>query len=160
MVLSTIGYEGSNISDFIACLLENDIDTIVDIREVPISRKRGFSKTKLAGALSESGLKYTHIRELGDPKPGREAARRGDYSEFRKIFARHMRTKAAKDALFELREIATQERVCLLCYERDPKHCHRSIVAKSVCRITKQSVRHIIVESVESKEIESESIAA
>lgn len=143
MQLMTIGYERASIEDFLATLRTAGVSVVVDIRELPISRKRGFAKTRLSEALDQHGIEYIHLRALGDPKPGREAARNGDFDRFRKIFAAHFRSDAAQTAFAELLEIAKKQSVCLLCYEREPKHCHRSIVAEKVRGELSTPINHL-----------------
>lgn len=143
MPLMTIGYEGASLEDFLKTLEAADVSLIADIRELPISRKRGFAKTRLSKALEERGIGYIHLRALGDPKSGREAARNGNFDLFREIFTKHLKTEEARIALTELQRIADSQLVCLLCYERDPKHCHRSIVAERIQRRVSTSVKHL-----------------
>lgn len=127
--VSTIGYEGADISAFLSTLSEAGVRTVADIRDVPVSRKKGFSKNKLAAALEEVGIGYVHLKQLGDPKEGREAMRRGDREHFLRVFHAHIDRSEAQDALDQLAfEVSSSETV-LLCYERDPKDCHRTIVA-------------------------------
>lgn len=127
--LMTIGYEGSTIDEFIKTLEIAGVKLLVDVRAVTVSRKKGFSKNGLAARLAEHGIRYFHAKELGDPKPGREAARSGDYVTFRRIFGQHLATQEAQKAVVELAEAAKSEMTCLMCYERDPSTCHRQIVA-------------------------------
>ena len=147
--LFTIGYEGAVIKDFIETLRAFDIKVLVDIREVPVSRKRGFSKNALAQALEQVKIRYVHLRDLGDPKPGREAARRGDMSAFEQIFREHIRTDKALKALEQARGIAYEGRACLLCFERDHSSCHRNIVAEEMLGHEINEIRHLDVESGE-----------
>jgi uncharacterized protein (DUF488 family) len=84
--LFTIGYERAAISDLIATLREVGVGALIDVRDLPVSRKRGFSKRALGQRLEEVGIRYIHLRDLGGPKPGREAARRGDFEQFERIF--------------------------------------------------------------------------
>ena len=147
--LFTIGYEGAVIKDFIETLRAFDIKVLVDIREVPVSRKRGFSKNALAQALEQVKIRYVHLRDLGDPKPGREAARRGDMSAFEQIFREHIRTDKALKALEQARGIAYKDRACLLCFERDYSSCHRNIVAEEMLGHEINEIRHLDVESGE-----------
>ena len=147
--LFTIGYEGAVIKDFIETLRAFDIKVLVDIREVPVSRKRGFSKNALAQALEQVKIRYVHLRDLGDPKPGREAARRGDMSAFEKIFREHIRTDKALKALEQARGIAYEDRACLLCFERDYSSCHRNIVAEEMLGHEINEIHHLDVKSGE-----------
>ena len=141
--LLTIGYEGSTLADFLATLQEAKVDVVVDIRDVPVSRKAGFSKHALTQALEAAGISYMHLKELGDPKEGREAARSGDYDEFRRIYTARLRTPQAKVELKTAIGTAKEARACLLCYERDPKNCHRSLVAKSMSDQAEFRVTHL-----------------
>jgi uncharacterized protein (DUF488 family) len=141
----TIGYEGTDLASFLAKLASAGIRQVIDVRELPLSRKRGFSKSALAAALAESGVRYIHLRDLGDPKPGREAARRGDHPDFLRIYTRHLKGMAAQTALAEANRQATAVRSCLLCFERDHDGCHRSIVADAMTAETGIEVTHLRV---------------
>lgn len=143
----TIGYEGSEVDHFLATLVAADISHVIDIRDVPASRKRGFSKSALALALESRGIAYTHLKALGDPKPGREAMRRGDYAAFLEIYNDHIQQPAAQVALGEAVVIALAEPSVLLCYERDPKHCHRTLVADLMKGLALFTIRHLGVNS-------------
>jgi uncharacterized protein (DUF488 family) len=128
----TIGYEGTDIERFVQTLKAVGVQVLADVRAVALSRKKGFSKTALRNRLAEEGIEYVHYNMLGDPKPGREAARAGQYDEFRKIYSKHLATVEAQLALKEL-EIAVEDKAtCLLCFERDPNVCHRSIVTQAL----------------------------
>jgi uncharacterized protein (DUF488 family) len=128
-VVYTIGYEGTDIDRFVATLKAVGVRLLVDVRAVALSRKKGFSKTALSARVKDEGIEYVHLIALGDPKPGREAARAGNHDEFRRIYGQHLGGTAARAALCDLRNLAAQRPTCLLCFEREPKICHRSIVA-------------------------------
>ena len=133
--LHTIGYEGSSIGDFLATLETAGINLLIDVRDVPISRKPGFSKNGLASVLAMHNIEYLHLKGLGDPKPGRIAAREGRYKDFRRIFAAHLRSKIAQADMVRGIEAASSKMACLLCFERDHRYCHRCIVAQEMaCR--------------------------
>jgi uncharacterized protein (DUF488 family) len=142
----TIGYEGASIPAFITALREAGVSLVLDIRAVPASRKKGFSKTPLAVHLAEAGIGYRHLRGLGTPKRGRDAAHGGDRDAFERIFLAHM---AEPEALLDLGEAlghARQQPTCLLCLERDPQNCHRLIVAERMARESGQEIHHLFVE--------------
>ncbi|TCI00836.1 DUF488 domain-containing protein [Roseococcus sp. SYP-B2431] len=139
----TIGYEGATLSGFLSALRRARVSLIVDIRAVAVSRRKGFSKNALASALREIGIDYMHLRGLGDPKAGREAARAGRMSEFRAIYANHLRSEAAQAALAEAIQISTRKSICLLCYEAESSGCHRTIVAASIARKTGLVIQHL-----------------
>ncbi len=129
-VVYNIGYEATDIRRFVDTLRSVGIECLVDVRAVPHSRKKGFSKKSLAAALEVAGIRYRHLVDLGDPKEGRDAARAGDYVAFRRIYSEHLEAEAGQLALQELSLLARQQVCCMLCFERDPKTCHRSIVAE------------------------------
>lgn len=128
--LLTIGYEGRTVDELIAALRTAGAELLIDVRAIAASRRPGFSKTALAGALREAGIDYLHLRALGTPKPGREAARKGRAAEMRAIFEEHLETPEAELAFEQAHAAALEQRSALLCFERDPGCCHRSIVAE------------------------------
>lgn len=142
-LIYTIGYESAAIEDFIATLQIAGIERIIDVREFPLSRRKGFSKNILHDILRANDIEYIHLKALGDPKEGREAARAGDYKKFQKIFSRHMKTASAQAELQTAIELAQSAISCLMCYERKPEECHRSIVAEAIVSETKQMVKPI-----------------
>ncbi len=117
----TIGYEGASVEVFIAALRKAGVALVLDIRAVPVSRKKGFSKTPLAKHLAEAGIGYRHLRGLGTPKHGREAARSGDHEAFERIFRTHLEEPEALLDLGEALSLAQAQAICLLCLERDPE---------------------------------------
>lgn len=133
--LYTIGYQGSDIDRFLTTLRSVGIETLADVREIPLSRKKGFSKTSLANALDDCGIEYLHFRDLGDPKPGRDAARSGRHDEFVKIYSKHLRSEPAQEALNSLLKVASEKITCMLCFERCATGCHRSIIADEAVRL-------------------------
>jgi uncharacterized protein (DUF488 family) len=128
----TIGYEGTDIERFIQTLCAVGVEVLADVRAVALSRKKGFSKTALRNKLADAGIEYVHFNALGDPKPGREAARAGRYDEFRTIYGKHLASADAQVALKELEIAVKAKATCLLCFERDPNVCHRSIVTHTL----------------------------
>lgn len=141
--IATIGYEGSNIDDFVAVLIQMGVEVLCDVRELPSSRKKGFSKTALSDRLAKVGIEYVHSKQLGDPKPGRDAARSGDLATFRQIFSSHLKRKDTKVALEELVRIAEVRKTCIMCYERDPNCCHRKLVVDNLVELRHFRVRHL-----------------
>lgn len=125
----TIGYEGSSVDQLLDTLRNVGVEVLADVRELPLSRKKGLSKKSLAASANERGLEYLHFRDLGDPKPGREAARGGDYQLFEAIYLTHLQTEAAQSALSKLLMVARSKVTCLLCFERCADQCHRSYIA-------------------------------
>lgn len=127
--LLTIGYEGLASSRFVGFLEENDVRLLVDVRELPLSRKKGFSKSSLSETLADAGIKYVHIRELGSPRPIRRRLKEdGDYASFFSDYHKHLQQQA--EALDQLSRLVEEyNRVCLMCFERSPEQCHRSRLA-------------------------------
>lgn len=131
-IVYTIGYEGTDIDRFVATLKAVGVDVLADVRALALSRKKGFSKKSLKARLESEGISYLHFVDLGDPKPGREAARAGQHAKFREIYSKHLRTSRATGALDELTGVVKERVTCLLCFERDPTVCHRSIVGEKL----------------------------
>ena len=127
--LYTIGYEGLDIDRFVAALKEARVEVLADVRAVPISRKKGFSKNVLGSRLEADDIGYRHFVELGTPEPGRRAARAGNRAEFSRITEAHLDGVEAQAALAALAELAERQATCLMCFERDPEDCHRTFIA-------------------------------
>lgn len=128
--LLTIAYEHATASAVLHELAQAAVGLVVDVRAVAASRRPGFSKRQLAAALDERGIGYLHLRGLGTPKEGRLAARAGQIETLFRIYDAHLATAQAREELDELTELVRSgRRVCLLCYERDPDHCHRQRIA-------------------------------
>ena len=145
--ICTIGYEGGTVDAFLRTLREAGVALVLDIRAAPVSRKKGFSKNQLAAHLANAGIGYRHLRGLGTPKRGREAARAGDVESFERIFLEHMEEPEALLDLGEAVALARAQPVCLLCLERDPEHCHRLIVGNRMAGESGQKLRHLFVEA-------------
>lgn len=128
--LFTIGYEGKTVDELLDALAAAGVDILIDVRAVAASRRPGFSKTALSGALSERGVDYLHLRPLGTPKAGREAARKGRIAEMRSIFEEQLATPEAELAMEKALDAAKEKRAALLCFEADAGGCHRAIVAE------------------------------
>lgn len=142
--LWTIGYQESTLAAVVAALRDAGVELLVDVRAVPASRRPGFSKRQLAAGLAEAGIGYLHLRALGTPAEGRQAAREGRHGRMREIYAAHLATLEAQAELDELcRLVAGGRRACLLCLERDPAHCHRSLIADALAARLGVTARHL-----------------
>ncbi|MBE7210295.1 MAG: DUF488 domain-containing protein [Gluconacetobacter diazotrophicus] len=130
--LFTIGYEEARFDEVRTALRAAGVQLVIDVRAIASSRRAGFSKRLLAEELAEAGIGYEHLRDLGTPKPGRDAARRGDISGMERVFRAHMAEPAALFALGTASERARTGRACLLCFERDHRFCHRRLVADMI----------------------------
>lgn len=142
MIVFTIGYEGLNIDTFMSLLADNDIDTVVDIRELPLSRKPGFSKKALANVLNLSGREYVHMVDLGCPKPVRDHYREDcNWKRYTEGFLKHL--KMQEEAIAEVSALVASSNCVLLCYEADFNYCHRSMVANAVKDYCGARITHI-----------------
>jgi uncharacterized protein (DUF488 family) len=122
----TIGYEGATQPELIAALRAAAVGRVIDVRAVPLSRKPGFSKNVLAAGLEEAGIDYVHLKALGTPAEGREAARKGKMEVFERVYAAQLDTPEAAAESARMITLAEERPSALLCFERDPAHCHRT----------------------------------
>jgi uncharacterized protein (DUF488 family) len=141
--LYTIGYERSDTAAVVAELKRAGVERVLDVRAVPLSRKKGFSKKQLARTLEEAGIAYEGLTGLGTPKAGRDANRSGDLDTFERIFDKHMTTDAAQRDLARAVALTEEAVCCLLCFEADPMRCHRTIVARHLRERTGQTIIHL-----------------
>ena len=132
MRIFTIGYEGATMADVLAALTGAGVRRVIDVRALPLSRRPGFSKTPLTGALAEAGIEYVHLRALGTPPAGREAARKGRQAELERIYAGQLELPEAIAQGAQMLDLAAETPSALLCFERDPGGCHRTLLLKSV----------------------------
>jgi uncharacterized protein (DUF488 family) len=130
MKLYTIGYEGESQAAVIERLRAAGVEVVADVRAVAASRRAGFSKTILGTSLNEAGIDYVHLRPLGTPKAGRDAARKGRIAEMREIFAGHMAEPTSEVAFQLMRGLAAEKKTALLCFEADHAGCHRAVLAE------------------------------
>lgn len=132
MKIFTIGYEATTMGEFIAALTSAGVQRVIDVRALPLSRRPGFSKTPLRGALAEVGIDYVHLRALGTPPAGREAARKGRQAELEEIYAGQLELPEAIVQGAKMVALAAGAPSALLCFERAPGGCHRSLLIKAV----------------------------
>jgi uncharacterized protein (DUF488 family) len=131
--LFTIGYEQTPARAVFDELQRAGVRLLVDVRAVVSSRRPGFSKSQLAAELEERGISYLHLRGLGTPKEGRMAARKGDATALKRIYATHLKTAQAREDMDRLAAaVKASGPVCLLCYERDHANCHRTFIAEII----------------------------
>lgn len=132
MKLFTIGYEGATLPDFIATLQTAGVKRVIDVRAVPLSRKPGFSKNILATGLREAGIDYVHLKALGTPPEGREAARKGNHAKLEAVYAGQLELPEAIMQAAQMLDLAQEKPSALLCFERDPGACHRTLLIAAV----------------------------
>ena len=130
MKIFTIGYEKSTQPELIAALQAAGVTRLIDVRAVPLSRRPGFSKNILKNGLAEAGIDYVHLKALGTPPDGREAARKGRHADLERIYAGQLELPEAIVAGAQMRELAAEQPSALLCYEREPSGCHRTLLVR------------------------------
>lgn len=130
MKIFTIGYEGVTMDEFLATLKGAGVEQVIDVRALPLSRRPGFSKNVLAATLNDNGIGYVHLKALGTPKPGRDAAKKGDWRTMEHVYAGQLHLPEAQAQAAQLRDLASHKRSAVLCFERDPKHCHRTMLLR------------------------------
>ena len=128
MKLFTIGYEATTMGEFLGALQEAGVERVIDVRAVPNSRRPGFSKTPLRNALADAGIDYVHLRALGTPAAGREAARKGRHAELQRIYDGQLELPEAMAEGAQMLALAAEKPSALLCYEREPGCCHRTLL--------------------------------
>ena len=132
MKLFTIGYEGATVGEFLTALTDAGVKRVIDIRAVPNSRRPGFSKSPLRNALAEAGIDYVHLRALGTPADGRAAARAGRQADLERIYEGQLELPEAIAQSAQMLDLSDEKPSALLCYERDPGGCHRTLLISAV----------------------------
>jgi len=132
MRIFTIGYEGATVGEFVNALQKAGVERVIDVRALPLSRRPGFSKTPLRGALAEAGIEYVHLKALGTPADGRAAARAGRHADMARIYAGQLELPEAIAESAQMLALAEEKPSALLCFEREPAHCHRSLLLDAV----------------------------
>jgi len=132
MKIFTIGYEGTTVPEFVAALENAGVERVIDVRALPLSRRPGFSKSALRAALEEAGIEYVHLKALGTPSEGRTAARAGRHADMARIYAGQLELPEAIAQSALMLELAKEKASALLCMEREPAHCHRTLLLNAV----------------------------
>jgi uncharacterized protein (DUF488 family) len=132
MRIFTIGYEATTMAEFLSALQQAGVERVIDVRAVPNSRRPGFSKNPLKNALAEVGIDYVHLKALGTPADGRAAARAGRHADLERIYAGQLDLPEAIVQSEQMRELADDKPSALLCFERDPAACHRTLLLDAV----------------------------
>jgi len=124
------GNDSVELAGYLDGVYQPEDPALREIRER--SQRAGLPDIQVAG-LDARGISYLHLRGLGTPKDGREAARGGKFALLHKIYAAHLKTTQAKEELDELSALVKKSGpVCILCYERDHTHCHRQWIAEII----------------------------
>jgi uncharacterized protein (DUF488 family) len=132
MRIFTIGYEGTTVPEFIAALKHARVERVIDVRALPLSRRPGFSKSPLRAALEEAGIGYVHLKALGTPSEGRTAARAGRHEDLKRIYAGQLELPEAMAQSAQMLDLVRDKPSALMCMERDPAHCHRTLLLDAV----------------------------
>jgi uncharacterized protein (DUF488 family) len=142
--LLTIGYTGYSLPGFIQALRDRRVECLMDVREIPLSRKRGFSKTAFREALTGEGIAYRHYRGLGSPRDLRHRLRlTGDFEQFFEGVREHLAQPDSRRDLEELVRIARQQRSCLMCCCSDWHFCHRKCLIESIESMSRWRFEHV-----------------
>lgn len=131
MRIFTIGYEGATQANFIEALRSANVELLADVRAVPLSRRPGFSKNVLAAGLREAGIDYIGLKALGTPPEGREAARKHNHAKLVEVYSGQLELPEALAQMAQLRSLAEERPTALMCFEREPEGCHRSLLIKA-----------------------------
>ncbi len=131
-LIHTIGYEATTMTDFIAALQAAGVRRVIDVRALPLSRRPGFSKTSLSAELAGYGIDYVHLKALGTPKRGRDAAKKGDVATLEAVYAEQLELPEAQAQAAIMLALAAEMPSTLLCFERNPAHCHRTLLLEAV----------------------------
>lgn len=125
----TIGYEGKSITQFIERLKKLNIEQLLDVREIALSRKNGFAKTALRKALDDNGIVYKHLPELGSPSEIRHKLHEDwNYDQFFKEYTAYLESEEPKKVLKSLSELAHMRKSVIMCFEYSVEKCHRRIL--------------------------------
>lgn len=130
--IGSIGYERHrSVDDFARLLARSGVERLVDVRELPISRRRGFAKSALSAALAKQSVEYVHVREMGNPKQFRDLYKSGQVAEGRAGYEELLKT-ARGDALRGLVKTIQEKRSALMCVEDDESVCHRQVIFEAL----------------------------
>lgn len=130
--LGSIGYEQVRDSrDFAQLLQVAGVERVVDVRELPISRRPGYAKTALRATMADAGIEYIHMRALGNPKEYRDLYKSGRHRQGRKKYRRHL-LENQREALEELVTLVSAKRTALMCLEHDARVCHRTVIVDAL----------------------------
>jgi len=136
-IIYTIGYEGYSIEKFIKKFKDSNIQQLIDVREIALSRKNGFSKSILKSELNKAGIRYEHLRDLGSPKNIRHELQSSgmdpnDYKKFFHEYKQHIHDEDVLKNISFIEGLARRKKSVMMCFEKNPKTCHRSIIAEEL----------------------------
>jgi len=130
--IGSIGYERyRSVEDFARLLAGAGVERLVDVRELPISRRRGFAKSALAAALAVESIEYLHLRCMGNPKKFRDLYKSGKVAEGRAGYE-HLLAHERTEELRELAVTIQEKRSALMCVEAEEDVCHRQVIFEAL----------------------------
>lgn len=130
--LGSVGYERHKDSaEFARLLRAAGVERLVDVRELPISRRRGYAKTALGKAMEGEGIEYVHMRDLGNPKPYRDLYKSGEVEKGRRLYTNYLHEEQ-REALERLASMLPEKKTALMCVEHDAAVCHRTVILESL----------------------------
>lgn len=127
----SIGYQGRSLEQWLELLLKHNVRKVLDVRELPLSRKKGFSKNGLSSVLAAEGIEYLHLKSAGNP----HRLAKSDVQRCLRLYRSHLARRP--QILAEVQRELTGT-VAVLCFERVHAECHRSVLLellkqKGVC---------------------------
>jgi uncharacterized protein (DUF488 family) len=132
----TIGHSTRPIGEFIQTLQSNGVDTVVDVRAIPGSRRNPqFHPDELSRSLSEAGIDYRHLAELGGRRyspVGEETINAGWRNHSFRSYADYMQTPPFARGVDTLLTWAGDRTVAIVCAEAVPWRCHRSLIGDAL----------------------------
>lgn len=143
----SVGYEGRTIEGFVQSLVSAGVTAVADVRLNAISRKAGFSKSRLQAALADADIDYQHFRTLGNPKENREPFWTGRVLEGRATYRELLARDEQTSALSELGNLADRQVVAVLCFEHDHERCHRQVLIDELVQHSDIPVQHLPAQS-------------
>ena len=131
LTIWTIGHSTRSIEDFIALLKAHNIESLVDVRHYPGSRRNPqFNKELFAESLAKVGLEYRHLLKLGGRRRTRPDSHNTAWrNDAFRGYADYMETKTFVEGIASLFDLARNKRVAIMCAEAVWWRCHRSLIA-------------------------------
>jgi uncharacterized protein (DUF488 family) len=145
LTIWTVGHSTRSGEEFISVLSAHGIETLVDVRSYPGSRRYPqFNRTELARILSEAGIDYKHLPALGGRrKPKPDSINTAWQNASFRAYADHMESEEFKTGVDDLFGLAAEKRTAIMCAEAVWWSCHRSLVSDYL-KVIGVEVIHII----------------
>jgi uncharacterized protein (DUF488 family) len=152
-ILYTIGHSNHKIEDFIALLNRYEVTCVADVRSAPYSRYcPQFNKDTLAATLQAAGIAYMFLgRELGG-RPDDLSCYEDGCVNFQRLAER----EEFKRGLEHLVADTSKHRIALMCAEKDPLDCHRTILVSRHLKKHNIHIKHILADGNIEEHTEAE----